>query len=307
MTESKKCIVCGSDADFSKDQHGTIFNCPRCGNFCLGDIGDADIEALEANKKTVLSHVIRRKPETHAFTITQDVIDNLTSIRPAEVANNLILYLGKNQKSSGEPLCIDNLDEKKKLYALIGIHIEKEDDNFNYIKNSLAKLDIILPEKDPQLTFIGWQKYEELKRSVTNSKKAFMAMKFPEKSTNLDPPYEELRKFYEAAKEEIKKIGYELSNPLLENPQAGLIDARLEREIRDSRFIVADLSHGNQGAYWEAGLAYGLSKPVFYTCKKGVETHFDANHHTTIVWDPAAKEDKAAETLRDTIANTILD
>jgi nucleoside 2-deoxyribosyltransferase len=81
-------------------------------------------------------------------------------------------------------------------------------------------------------------------------------------------------------------------------------------EIRTSRFLIADLTHENRGAYWEAGFAEGLGKPVIYTCEKskfGVQkTHFDTNHHETVVWE---KENlsEAAEKLKVTIRATLPD
>jgi nucleoside 2-deoxyribosyltransferase len=63
-------------------------------------------------------------------------------------------------------------------------------------------------------------------------------------------------------------------------------------EIQASDFVVADLSHDNLGAYWEAGYAEGLGKPVIYTCEKSkfelAKTHFDTNHHLTILWNTDA-------------------
>ncbi len=74
--------------------------------------------------------------------------------------------------------------------------------------------------------------------------------------------------------------------------EAGLIDNRMRVEIRNSRFVIADLTHDNRGAYWEAGYGEGLGKPVIYLCKAEVfrakSTHFDTSHHLTIQWDPAA-------------------
>ena len=65
--------------------------------------------------------------------------------------------------------------------------------------------------------------------------------------------------------------------------EAGLIDNQLRAQIRQSKFILADLTQGNNGAYWEAGYAEGLGKPVIYLCKKSYweefKTHFDTNHH----------------------------
>ena len=59
-------------------------------------------------------------------------------------------------------------------------------------------------------------------------------------------------------------------------------------QIRDSAFVIVDLTHANPGAYWEAGYAEGLGKPVIYICEKAKfekdSTHFDTNHCTTIPW-----------------------
>ena len=66
-------------------------------------------------------------------------------------------------------------------------------------------------------------------------------------------------------------------------------------QIRDSKFVIADLTHGNQGAYWEAGFAEGLGKPVIYICEKSKFeepgwVHFDTNHNTTITWSEGDEE-----------------
>jgi len=91
-------------------------------------------------------------------------------------------------------------------------------------------------------------------------------------------------------------------------PKAGLIDDRLRIEIQASDFVVADLSHDNLGAYWEAGYAEGLGKPVIYTCEQAkfeaTKTHFDTNHHLTIVWDSEHPED-AGSALKATIRATL--
>ena len=87
-----------------------------------------------------------------------------------------------------------------------------------------------------------------------------------------------------------------------EEPKAGLIDDRLRDAIRSSRFLVADLSDENPGAYWEAGYAEGLGKPVIYTCARNVwqgkATHFDTSHYRTVIWDLSA----GAEARRDLVA-----
>jgi hypothetical protein len=50
----------------------------------------------------------------------------------------------------------------------------------------------------------------------------------------------------------VAETGFHLQR-LDDVPKAGLIDDRLRVEIQSCRFLVADLSHANNGAYWEAG------------------------------------------------------
>ena len=75
--------------------------------------------------------------------------------------------------------------------------------------------------------------------------------------------------------------------------------------------MVCDLSHGNRGAYWEAGFAEGIGRPVIYMCREDVFTtthedrpHFDTNHQTIIKWNPVSPE-IAAKQLKDMIRGTL--
>ena len=58
--------------------------------------------------------------------------------------------------------------------------------------------------------------------------------------------------------------------------------------------MLVDLTHDNSGAYWEAGYAEGLGKPVIYICEQtkfdSAKTHFDTNHSTTIMWSASSPE-----------------
>jgi hypothetical protein len=145
-----------------------------------------------------------------------------------------------------------------------------------------------------RLTFIGWQRVEELQRVDRESNFAFLARKFVD--ADLDVA---VRDCFAPS---VAKTGYELRTV---TQKAGLIDAIIENEIRRCRFLVADLSDVNAGAYWEAGFAEGLGKPVFYVCKQGIETHFDTSHRNTVWWDPG-NLGPAGEKLKGLIRNTLL-
>jgi hypothetical protein len=149
------------------------------------------------------------------------------------------------------------------------------------------------------LTFQGWDRFEELSRSDDTSHTAFMAMKFGR------PQTESL--FVNHLRPAVAKTSFDLQR-VDHNPKAGLIDQRMEVAIRTARFLVAELTHGNRGAYWEAGFASGLGKPVFYICEanhfRRVSTHFDTNHHFTVLWN-ADNPDKAASELKNAIRATL--
>lgn len=81
-----------------------------------------------------------------------------------------------------------------------------------------------------------------------------------------------------------------------------LITPELLKHIKDSKFVVVDLTHQNNGAYFEEGYAMGLGKPVIQLCKQGVKPHFDVAQKNTIMW---ATEDDITGLLQKRIAATI--
>ena len=88
-------------------------------------------------------------------------------------------------------------------------------------------------------------------------------------------------------------------------PDVDKIDDEIIAEIRRSRFLVADFTHGDKGArggvYYEAGFAYGLGKPVIYTCRADMVDylHFDTRQYAHILWE-------TPEELREGLKNKIV-
>ena len=82
------------------------------------------------------------------------------------------------------------------------------------------------------------------------------------------------------------------------------IDDAIIAEIRRSRFLVADFTHGDDGVrggvYFEAGFAMGLGIPVIFTCRSDMVTklHFDTRQYAHIVW---TTPNKLSLDLRDRI------
>lgn len=116
-----------------------------------------------------------------------------------------------------------------------------------------------------------------------------------------------LDKVFNTFKTAVADTGFELRR-IIDDPPAGLIDDRLRVEIRKSCFMICELTTSNPGAYWEAGFAEGLGRPVIYSCEKSFfdakQTHFDTNHCHTVLWVPDDLAD-AATRMKATIRATL--
>lgn len=320
---SDKCPVCNSEIA-KPEQHqykkhfNTYYSCKRCGEFdVLGSFSPMLHATLgDDNKKiAVLSHWIRAKHEKiskskpdeqfyrEVIILDKKLVDNIikrTPPSPAEQANNFVRWLGENIDAPGEEVLVAPSTHQ----AIMGAQTQN---GFALVIGYLFNAGIVIGQRyleEPgkahvTLSFEGWKHFEELKSGVVDSQKAFMAMKYGD--AQLEKIVEEV------FKPAVKQTGFDLFK-LVDRPKAGLIDDRLRVEIQTSSFLIADLTHENAGAYWEAGYAEGLGKPVIYTCEKEKfeeqKPHFDTNHHLTIIWDEENPEE-APEELKATIRATL--
>jgi nucleoside 2-deoxyribosyltransferase len=79
------------------------------------------------------------------------------------------------------------------------------------------------------------------------------------------------------------------------------IDDFIIAKLRESKFVVADVTHHKQGVYFEAGFAKGLGRTVIWTCRDtDIESaHFDTRQYNHILW-------KDSEDLKKQLENRIL-
>jgi len=295
---------------------GSYYSCPRCGNYQIESFTRELLKSLlnDDQKTAVLSHWIRTKHEsmsrnklrTESIALIPNLVDNIIKQSPpscAEQADKFILWLGNSEYPPGEPVFVEAATHQ----SIMGAVTPR---GFLLVLHDLVDRGLVKPttgtvgkQTNITLSCKGWQYYEELRRGAIDSRKAFMAMQYNE------PLLDDI--VNNVFRPAVKQTGFDLSI-LPDKPRAGLIDDRLRVEIQTSRFLVADLTHGNAGAYWEAGYAEGLRKPVIYTCEKKVfedpesRPHFDTNHHLTILWewDPD-KRKEAGEKLKATIRATL--
>jgi hypothetical protein len=306
------CVVCNTlnaerlpgFGDFAK------FDCPRCGSFVLSRTAEIVLEELLAEvplRRSLMSHTLRRmqRPgETHLRTINSEDLPTFWRDgrlpTPQQQVDNLILWIGDNQKTPFE----DAEATGSLISGIIGAATSESNDGWSWLHSQLEsenlyRLRDVRGKSGLRLSMDGWKKYEDLKRVRADSRLAFMAMKFGEQ--RVDDVIET------CFKPAVARTGFELRKVTDQQP-AGLIDDQMRAALLSGRFVIADLTHGSHGAYWEAGFAEGLGLPVIYTCEKsaweGQSTHFDTNHMVTIIWDESDLG-KAGTQLAATIRATL--
>ena len=309
------CPICVANAKISESRPypggrvGHLVECRRCGSFFLSFEALQDtpgILAGDADRIARVGYGVRRMQCSRQppYFLREQIANMLATPLPSvfEQANNLVRWLGENGKGPGET---EGLAPSTHQF-IIGA---KTPDGFALVVDHLFDTGYLTGRKaetmgepgraDATLTFRGWEHFDQLQRGEADSRTAFMAMKYGDADTD-----ELVNKVFRPA---VAQTGFALVR-LDDRPEAGLIDDRLRVQIRTARFLIADLSHGNQGAYWEAGYAEGLGKPVIYTCERKAfeleKTHFDTNHHLTVVWD-IENAAQAAEQLKATIRATL--
>lgn len=314
------CPVCQSAAErivLPAGRDATGYSCPGCGEF---EITGTALATLPHQLETMngaqakLRHWLRKAQDAASRPVLDsrlmdEIISNATIPGAMEQANQFLLWLGRNSAYPGHELEVP-------LILATAIMGAPTIDGYSYILDHLTAEGLV-DDRSPKvlgpprgfkgtLTVRGWDRFTEVEQHAVNSQVIFMAMKYR------DPLLD--RAFNDCFRPAVAKTGLRLRR-LDDHPKAGLIDNRLRLEIRESVMLIADLTYNNSGAYWEAGYAEGLGRPVLYTCfedffhKTGdfVEsggTHFDTNHCLTILWSPDTF-DRAADELKAAIRLTL--
>jgi hypothetical protein len=315
---NNNCPVCELNRQRTTISSGRFYvDCRRCGSFRIDQDLVEDLGSYERQRpgsRTRFSHYIRRMKREisgQSLPYADDdfhfAIESYVASSVSEQFDDALLALSELTKtpSASYKLSMEDIQSSVRAYDREDVyylfqHLHSEGYVENAVYASPSTVDGLI-EHTGRITFKGWLRVEELKRSKQSSRDAFMAMKFGDA---------ELNQFLEnVIRPTVSKTGFRLLK-LDDEPKAGLIDDRMRLQIKSSRFLLADLSHGNKGAYWEAGYAEGLGKPVIYLCKQAVfddessRPHFDTNHHLTVIWD-AKKPDDFASRLKATIRFSI--
>lgn len=310
----QECPICkthGTHYQRLASEDRDHFHCPRCGVFQLLGTAARFDEVLKTNRDRMLfSHIIRqsqrqgeKQPSFGAEQVTE-LLRTRSLPTLEEQIDNLVLFIGDHQESPSTAVATRG----EEVEAIIGASRNAGKSDLTIVLEAIREDGKYLRDERPEpdglmrfrLSIFGWRRYRELKARGVRNKRIFMAMSFGNA---------ELRTFVEGhLRSAVGAAGFELF-VLTDSEPAGLIDERMRVEIRNSRMLIADLTDKNNGAYFEAGFAEGLGRPVLYICeaeafKKERHVHFDTSHHQVITWS-AAEPQKAASRVKWSIRNTL--
>mgnify|MGYP002515527039 CR=1 FL=1 len=328
IEEHTKCIFCEKDAIRRLDNNTYFYTCPRCGMYSYINSEHHNIMVLINRFYKDISDTEKNKFETYCAYLfckfnynkfyrispssIKNIIDNYRFISIQEQIDVFIYTICSYMqypKSTDKYSCV--YDEFYNRFGCVDNNAFMflcnvlKDQSFvrsSIVDKPIRKGEIFEFSLTP--TVKAWEHFENLKSGRNVSNKAFLALQFNGEMN---------RELKQELKDAVFKTGFIL-NTVDEEPKAGLIDDKIKLDIRNSRFIIADLTDGNKGAYWEAGFADGLGKSVIYMCREDVmkdirsinHPHFDVSHHQCILW---SKEnfDEALKKLKNTIRYTFPD
>ena len=319
-----KCIVCGNantEINVSINPYESFYSCPICGRYETThnniDYGDIDKNKLssyfaykgfghEYNKidyryftskeKEICDKYVEdfKKGDNrhgHPVRLVKEDVDNWYPETFSNKIDMILLYLNKRIKHIGQEIVLGKeelmsimfVDRYDYLYA--GIKEREDKDKINqlfYMINYLVEIGYInaktvLSSKGLEplsITPKGYNRIDELQRKKVIGNEVLVAMKFGEETLKLR---DNIRKG-------LSDAGYKAIF-IDEVEHNNLITPELLKYIENSKFVVVDLSHMNNGAYFEEGYAMGYGKQVIQLCKKGVNLHFDIAQINTIFWE----------------------
>ena len=254
--------------------------------------------------KCQLSAVVRRRFDStyHPETITSVNWQDLVSSAPGKndvlgKVRYLLRHIACNSHFPGERVILKGQTDYPVCFAA-------NVDEFGFYAQYVKDSEFVDGQRSDQsgdyqywLTPKGWQEVE--RHPTLDSPYAFVAMSFSKEGSRVDL----LRQaFDEAIKPAIEDdAGYQEALRVDRKDFLGDICFEIIARIKESRFLVADVTEHKNGVYFEAGYAMGMGLPVIWMCHKDDmdKAHFDTSHLNHIVWDDIGE-------MRKTLATRIL-
>ena len=340
QNSTKECPVCKSMASCFPDyQHDNVFyDCPVCGRYELTVSG---YSIQDDNRLASYLYYNRFRSDNYSeyryhTTLCEEQCDeyrkefdngNNSCGRPVHMDSNIVenwypksfyqrtdqilIHLSKKAIHIGQSVELNNAEILSLLFVdrkEIEPHSKKAEWReesaclaeagymLDFLKSEKyiitdARSDYVPPSVVLTLTPKGYSRVDSIQKALSYGNNALVAMKFGDDTKLLR----------ESIRKGIQKSGF--NAVFIDEVQHNdFITPELLNYIRGSKFVVVDLTHQNNGAYFEEGYAMGLGKPVIQLCQQDTKLHFDIAQKNTIIWNT---EDDIPERLCNRIKATI--
>lgn len=301
-----KCPICDLEDQKlvgARDYGGRRrIECERCGDYSITNTAEGVVHDLNAGHK--VSAWLRDRselnidvPELNSDTI-KDVVHGIPDYSVTEKQLILLRHISRKSDHPGKRVQIVTNFDFPLAWA-------SGEDEFTYLVKSLRARGLVELDEDNEesqgsfsyflvITTEGWSYLEERDKPSSFRDQAFIAMSF---SSLLKPVWEN------AIRVAIENNGYKPCR-IDAVRHIDRIDAKMIREIKNSRFLVADVTEQRAGVYFEAGYAIGLGIPVIWCVRRDdlENVHFDTRQYNHIVWE---SEGDLLEQLTDMVGAVI--
>lgn len=223
--------------------------------------------------------------------LTMERVDSILQLPRLSVPEKqlrLLRHIASKTEDPGLPVVIDFQNDPPVAHA-------KSSRELKYLIGELGKRGYSSQEQAANdvgliVRTAGWEYLEEQGKRAKHQQ-AFVAMSFDTSMTGL---------WTTAIHPGVRLAGYQ-SYRVDQEPHIDRIDARIIAAIRDSSFVIADVTMHKHGVYYEAGFAQGLGLPVIWMVRESdlPGVHFDTRQYAHIMWN-------AYDDAREKLTNAIL-
>lgn len=240
-----------------------------------------DVLVLDDIQKAKLTTILidLRRAGDHVPLVTCDLVKKAKSADrlPVHVrAERLLRYLTQKTQSVGEDLYSGDILNDLEAHAWSESVTPYE---LGFFINYFVEMEWLKPSGSGIfiITVSGYERVAEQARK-TDSSQCFIAMWIDDSMNSV---------LEEGVEKAVKECGYTPRRIDKKHHFNKICDEAIA-EIRRSRFVVADFTHGDDGArgsvFYEAGFAHALGLPIIFSCRKDQKLHFDTRQYTHILW-----------------------
>jgi len=279
------CPICRTsyvsilENDEYRTRDGFSYDCAVCGPFFISRTADTIQRNRDADPRLsawIRAHEENKQPKPELLSHSIDDITN--NIRQFSVLEKQLLLLRAIERLTvypGKEVVLNPDIDYPIAWAI-------NRNEFEYILGSLEQRDLVTRSAiigvcEVTISPRGWDYLDSEAVKPAFTDQVFVAMSF-DKSLN--------SVWDEGIKPAIEQAGYK-AHRIDKEEHIDRIDAKIISDIKDSLFVVADVTQQKQGVYFEAGYAIGLNRPVIWCVKKDEleKVHFDTRQYNHIVWE----------------------